>query len=256
FSKVILNNVPLILDSSADIHEKLRQSLYTKFKLKNTLVLPIFLRGKVLAMLGIGNSQHDFVYQKEEIDFLDIFAKQVAISMETDLLMGRIDKLETRDALTDLYNKQFIYSRLQEEIKRAILYQRPCSFVVLDVDNIKKFHDKFGYLDTEAQLKKIALILRDSITEVDRAGRIDDDEFAIVLPEKNKRRAEEIANSIRKKVEQSYMGEVDESRRLTLSGGVSENPLDGVDADGLIAKAKEFLKIAKERGKNHVVGIK
>ncbi|MCM8797171.1 MAG: HAMP domain-containing protein, partial [Candidatus Omnitrophica bacterium] len=49
FSKVILNNVPLILDSSADIHEKLRQSLYTKFKLKNTLVLPIFLRGKVLA---------------------------------------------------------------------------------------------------------------------------------------------------------------------------------------------------------------
>jgi len=35
---------------------------------------------------------------------------------------------------------------------------------------------------------------------------------------------------------------------------VSENPLDGVVADELLAKARGFLKYAKEQGKNRVVG--
>ncbi|MGD0336769.1 MAG: diguanylate cyclase [Candidatus Omnitrophota bacterium] len=256
FAKTIMNNRPLIVDKSKDLSEKLRQLFYAKFKLRNTLVLPIFLRGRVMAMLGIGNTRESFVYQRDEIEFLDIFAKQIAITIENDLLMSKIGKLEIKDALTGLYNRAFINSRLHEEIKRAIIYQRPCAFVVMDVDCIKKFHDKFGYLETETQLKKIAVILRDSISEVDRVGRIGDDEFGIILPEKNKRQAQEIAEDIRKKVEYTYSEEADPDKKLTLSGGVSENPLDGVEADELISKATELLRTAKEMGRNRVVGIK
>ena len=73
------------------------------------------------------------------------------------------------------------------------------------------------------------------------------------LPEKNKRQAQEIAEQIRKKIEVIYNQEEDGAKKITLSAGVSENPLDGVDALQLINKAQELLHKAKLSGKNRVV---
>ena len=95
-------------------------------------------------------------------------------------------------------------------------------------------------------------MVRDSITEVDRAGRTDDDEFSLILPERNKRQALEIAEEIRKKVQSAFCKDRNSNSCLTFSAGVSENPLDGVEAGQLIAKAKEMLKKAKSNGKNQV----
>jgi len=101
-------------------------------------------------------------------------------------------------------------------------------------------------------LKKVAGLIRDSVTEIDRVGRIGDNEFAIVLPEKNKRQAQVIAESIRKKIEFIFSEEEDSEKRLTASGGVSENPLDGIAADELMAKAKEAVSLTKQQGKNRI----
>jgi diguanylate cyclase (GGDEF)-like protein len=84
-------------------------------------------------------------------------------------------------------------------------------------------------------------------------ARIGDNEFAIVLPEKNKRRAQEVAEDIRKKVESVFSKEQDVNKRLTMSGGVSENPLDGIVAEELFAKARGLLDLAKTEGKNRII---
>jgi len=96
-------------------------------------------------------------------------------------------------------------------------------------------------------------LMRDCITEVDRVGRTDNDEFSLILPEKNKRQAQEVAEEICKKIQSSFCADRDDTRCLTLSAGVSENPLDGVQVEQLITKAKELLKKAKTGGKNRVV---
>ena len=99
--------------------------------MKNCLAMPVFLKSKVKAILGIGNTREDFQYNKDDIELLDIFSKQVAIAIENDIMASRIEKLEIKDALTGRYNQGFINSRLQEEIKRAIAYQRPCALIIL-----------------------------------------------------------------------------------------------------------------------------
>lgn len=253
-NKTININRPLIVDE----HNLPPQgsTFNQRLKLRNTLALPIYLRGRLTAVLGIGNSQESFLYKKEDIDLLDIFAKQIAIAVENDLLMRYVDRLEIKDALTGLYNETFMRSRLQEEIKRAIAYQRPCSFILLDIDNFRKFNEDVGSLQTEATLKRIAALIKDSISEVDRAGRTGDDEFAVLLPEKNKRKSQELAEEIRKKIEFTFSEEENSNKRITVSGGVSENPLDGIEAEELIAKAKELLALAKKQGKNRIVGLK
>jgi diguanylate cyclase (GGDEF)-like protein len=250
--KVINTGGPLILDEDHMPSSKFASNFYEKFKFKNTLAIPIYLRGKIKAILGVGSTKEYFSFKKDDMELLDILAKQIAIAVENDILMHRVEKLEIKDALTGLYNQAFIQNRLEEEIKRAVTYQRPCSFILFDIDNFKKFSQSLGSLASESTLKRIGSLIRDSVTEIDRVGRIGDDEFAIVMPEKNKRQAQGIADVIRRKVEFIFSEEPDLNKKITVSGGVSENPLDGIDAIELMNAAKESLNIAKKQGKNRI----
>jgi len=256
FSRAINTSRPLILDKQSELDKNFVADFYENFRLKNTLAIPVFIRGRVTAILGIGNAREAFMYKKEDVELVDIFAKQIAIAIENDILMNKIEKLEIKDALTGLYNLTFIKGRLQEEIRRAITYRRPCAYINFDVDNFNKYVQSFGSLQAEATLKKIATLMRDSVGEIDRVARSGDDEFAILLPEKNKRQAYEVAEDIRKKIEYSYSEEQDVNKKITVSAGVSENPLDGVEAEELLRVAKDLLGTAKKLGKNRVTAFR
>ncbi len=254
FLGVIGSGETLILDSKSRIAGELKKRFSIKFGLKNTLAIPLFLRGKVCGILGIGNTEEEFSYRNDDVELLDIFVKQLAIALENDLLSHRVEKLEIKDSLTGLYNEAFIRNRLEEEISRAIIYQRPCAFVLLNIDDFNKIEANFGPVYAEATLKKIAYLIRDSVTEIDRVARTVNNEFAIVLPEKNKRQAKVIAEEIRKKIELAFSQEELADKKLTASGGLSENPLDGVTAQELISRARDALLQAKTMGKNHILG--
>jgi diguanylate cyclase (GGDEF)-like protein len=247
-----LNKI-LILDKRNLTLSQLGVDFFTKFQIKNCLAMPIFLRGKVKAVLGVANNRDNFFYTKDDIELLDIFSKQIAIAIENDILAHRVEKLETKDILTGLYNKNFITNRLQEEIKRAIVYQRPCAFVVFDIDNFKSYREKLGLISAEMALKKIAVLVSECITEVDRVGRTGDDEFSLILPERNKRQGKEVAELICKKIQLAFPLDTNSDQGITISAGVAENPLDGVNAEQLTQKAEELLNKAKITGKNRVV---
>jgi len=252
FDKTIATNKEFIMDRDNPQSEILRRALEDKFKTPNSLVVPVYLRGRVMALLGLGNSRANFAYRKDDIELLDIFAKQTALAIENDILIHRVEKLEIKDALTGLYNEAFISNRLQEEIKRAVAFRRPCSFVLINIDNFKKLHQTLTSLQIESILKRVSTLIKEQVSDIDRVGRVGDNEFAIILPEKNKRQAQEMAEVVRAKIEVTFKQENDPDRRLTASGSVSENPLDGTTSEELINKAKEMLNIAKSEGKNRV----
>ena len=172
--------------------------------------------------------------------------------IESDLLSKKTDQLAIKDDLTDLYNKTFIMGRLEEEIRRAIFYQRPCSFVAFNIDNFRKFRDVHGELAAEEALKRMSKIFRDNLTPVGKAARIGGDDFAMLLPEKNKKEAAYIAEELRKKIETTNLLRQGQAS-LTVSCGVGENPIDGATADELFKKAMSAVKEAKSLGKNRVV---
>ena len=253
--KLFKPNEPLVADNSHKVSAEVRKYFYDKMQYKNVLVIPIYIRGNIIGILGIGNNKENFSFVVSDSELLDIFAKQISIAVENDILTHKVEKLEIKDVLTGLYNKNYIFNRLQEEIKRAIAYQRPCAFVLFNIDDFKKFYDSFGSLESEVALKRIASLIKDSVSDIDRVARFSDNEFAILLPEKNKRQAQEAANEIRKKVEFAFSEERDINKRITVSAGISENPLDGITSQELINKTQELLQLAKTEGKNRVFGI-
>jgi len=252
FSKLIDTNQPLTIDKENALSPDIKDAFYKDFKLHSTLAMPVHLKGEIIGILGIGNKDEGTVYMKDDKELLEVFARQISIAIKNDILAQQLKELEIKDALTGLYNEAFIRNRLEEEIKRAIVYRRPCAYILFNIDNFRQFHDNFGLPQADAALKKVASLIRGSVTEIDRVARVEDNEFAVVLPEKNKRQAQEIAEEIRKKINFTFSKEKDANMKLTVSGGISENPLDGINALELITKAKEALNFAKREGKNRI----
>ena len=244
---------PLFLDKGHAILEKINGAFPGELNLRSSLITPVHLKGRLVAIMGIGNTGESEAFEKPCVELMDIVAKQIAIGIENDALSHRIEALEIKDPLTGLYNEAFMRSRLQEEIKRAIVYQRPCSLAVLHIDRFNVYHKKFGLLNSESALKKAGFLVKSLVTDIDRVGRTSDDEFAIILPEKNKRQARDIAENIRKEIEFAFGEEEDQDKKLTLSGGVSENPLDGVNAEDLFAKARDLVELSGKQGGNRIV---
>lgn len=238
-------------DSSAKLPKEVEDFGKT-CNLKNFLAIPIFSDRVMFGLLIVGNRLSDFKYSTEDMDLVNVFAKHITIAIENDILNKRNEELVTRDDLTGLFNKRYTLSRLEEEIKRAIFYQRPVSFLIINVDNFRKFRESRGELAGEEALKRIAKIVKDNTSPVGKAARTGGDEFAMLLPEKNKREASYIAEEVRKKVEAANVLK-EGTANLTVSIGVSENPIDGATSDELFKKAMDAVEQAKTLGRNRVV---
>ncbi|HAH20925.1 MAG TPA: hypothetical protein DCL49_08495, partial [Candidatus Omnitrophica bacterium] len=75
----------------------------------------------------------------------------------------------------------------------------------------------------------------------EKVGRFADYDFAVILPEKNKRQAQKTAEELQKNVETLFQDEPVKDKRLGISVAVVENPLDGVDSNELISIARNLL---------------
>ncbi len=247
--KIASHAEPLMSDAKTSNAPDTKEFKYN-FGVQNLAILPVTARGAVVGLLGIGNSLENFHFSSDELEVVKVFAKQVSIAVENNLLSRRAKELQVKDELTKLYNETFTRQRLEEEIKRAMRYQRPCSFILFDIDD-------FGVLEPSFQsdlLKQFARTLESNVTETDRAARFDRDLFAVILPERNKKEATQLAEGLRQKVEREFAkGGSDRARKITISAGVSENPIDGATAEALFQKAKDALSNAKALGKNRVV---
>ncbi|MDP2921821.1 MAG: diguanylate cyclase [Candidatus Omnitrophota bacterium] len=223
-----------------------------KLGLKNIVDLPVTVAGKSIGILAVGNNEQGFVFAEEEKELLKVFVKQIAISVENDILVRKSRELSVKDDITGLYNENYVKTRLDEEIKRAVVYQRPCGYLLVDIDDFKDFYAANGEAKSFALLKEMGVILKNSVTEIDRVGRLTEDRFAVILPEKNKRQCVNIAEEIRKKIEAGLGKAARGDKKITASIGVSENPIDGSTVAELMEKAEKLARGAKTLGKNRV----
>ncbi len=176
----------------------------------------------------------------------DLTRSLKTISKNAKELLEKVEKLSLKDKLTGLYNSTYIRERLDEEIQRAIHYQRPCSFVYILIQNFDAFALAQGESKAEEALKAVAQVFNNQLREFDRAARIGRGEFVIILPDKNKKKSIEIVEKISQEILALPFGT---EEQLISCAGVSENPIDGVHADGLYIKAQDRMRVAKNEKK-------
>jgi len=193
--------------------------------------------------------------------FLGIVSSLVA-SLKSKLRVAedKIRELALTDELTGLRNRRFAVSRLGEEYKRALRYQRPISCALFDLDFFKKINDTYGHDCGDEVLKAVADAALTHCRNADIIARYGGEEFLLVMPETDKEGACFVAERIRKAIESLSVETVAcHEIRLTASLGVAcVLPLTGMADDiscaveKLIKDADTALYRAKNNGRNRV----
>ncbi len=163
------------------------------------------------------------------------------------------------DALTGLYNKKYLYETLINEVENYKRTSINISLIIMDIDNFKKINDTYGHLAGDEVLKRLALIVKNSIRGQDIPCRFGGEEFIVILPGTNLYNATFVGERIRKKMEEQDFSNIGINRKITISLGLAElddlitsNPIEDIDPDFLIEKADEALYYSKKHGKNQL----
>lgn len=250
--KTILKQNVYIIDKNTAINDEIAD-FKNLLLMSNAVLAPITSKGNVFGVLIAANEEADYEVSIQEKELFYLIAKQIAIAVNNDLLARELEKLEVTDHLTGLFNNTFTRKRLNEEIKRSASLQKPCSFVLFTIDKFDEFTKAFGHIAAENILIRIASIFKESVAATDKAARFGDHEFALILPGRNKRESILVADEIRKGIEKVFSREEDPRRKLTCTGAITENPIDGVTADELILRGSVILSETIQKGGNRIV---
>lgn len=187
---------------------------------------------------------------------LEMFANQAALAINNGLIFQNVLDRAQRDSLTRLYNHGHFQDALRNEIERSSRYNNPVSLILLDIDHFKKFNDTWGHQTGDMVLKQTALLLSALVRVTDLPARYGGEEFALLLPQTEYEHAVELAERLRIGVERKVVvtGPNGEKIGVTASFGVSSFPRNAADAHDLVMCADAALYVAKDRGRNCVVG--
>lgn len=156
------------------------------------------------------------------------------------------------DSLTGVFSRAYLYTRLNEEIKRATRYESAFSILLLDLDYFKSINDAFGHLKGDQVLIEFVHFLRAEVRNSDLLFRYGGDEFVILMPYTPKNKALLLAERLLEKIRQVHFGEK-KSLNLTMSCGIATFPQDGNTAEDLFEVADQHHYLAKRYGRDCVV---
>ena len=182
---------------------------------------------------------------------------------ELEKEVARLKKLAYKDELTALYNRhgfkkesaKFIdevKGYLENPSRREDFLVKSFSLAIFDIDNFKKINDTFGHQAGDAILKLFSKIIKERVREIDMVARWGGEEIIVGLVGSDENHAYEIADDIRKKIEETTVDWEGKTIKSTVSGGVASFA-ETKDFNGLFKKSDEALYRAKQTGKNKIV---
>jgi diguanylate cyclase (GGDEF)-like protein len=118
---------------------------------------------------------------------------------EATLRRARDDAIvaATTDSLTELYNRRFMFGRLQEVLTDVCASGRPVCVGLLDLDYFKRINDTHGHGAGDGVLKQFAVLFRKNLRLSDLTGRIGGEEFLVILPDTQMRDASVVLDRLR-----------------------------------------------------------
>jgi diguanylate cyclase (GGDEF)-like protein len=214
----------------------------------SVIACPILVDESAAGVLRL-DSPHPRVYTQDDLRFLDILLDLVDTAIANTRLFAQTQELAMTDGLTGVLRRQPLLDHLTREVARANRTRESLSLLMLDLDDFKRYNDTFGHPAGDLVLKAVADVLRSTMPPNGIAGRYGGEEFAVILPKSSREQGAQIAERIRKLVEEASPAT---GRSMTVSLGLAEFPDDAQAELELIRLADQRLYQAKRSGKNQV----
>ncbi len=225
---------------------------------ETSLCVPLMAQGESLGVLFLqsppgpdgSSSQLSEATQR----MAGMVAEHLALTLSNIKLRETLQGQSIRDPLTSLYNRRYMESSLDRDLRRAARGQDSVGLMLIDLDHFKRFNDTHGHDAGDQLLRELGAVLLQQFRGEDIACRYGGEEFTVILPsaspEDTRRRAEQLREAVAA-IRIEHEGHPLEP--VTASIGVAVFPHQGGSAEALLAAADAALYRAKAAGRNCVV---
>ena len=160
----------------------------------------------------------------------------------------KLINLARHDPLTGCKNRRELQTDLDQYHNQFNRNGSTCTLLILDLDHFKSVNDEYGHSAGDTALINLVKVIQSTINTPDNLYRFGGEEFVLLLPGINNSSAAEVANQLRKKIEQTT---IIGTRAITISCGIAKLQRNET-IDQWIKRADSMLYQAKINGRNRV----
>jgi diguanylate cyclase (GGDEF)-like protein/PAS domain S-box-containing protein len=190
------------------------------------------------------------------IGFMFDISERKKSEQELVRLHRELEELSFKDDLTDIPNRRMFNTVMEREWARARREHQPLSLILMDIDYFKQYNDRYGHLQGDECLKRVAQALSAAaIRSTDFVARFGGEEFVLVLPNTDAKSVAILAEKCLALVRELQIphDKSEVSRVLTVSLGVGTMvPSLDVEPIEFIERVDRLLYRAKQNGRNRI----
>jgi len=212
--------------------------------------VPLIFKNKIIGMLTLdGNKPQSFT--PSQFPVVTAFADQVATALQNMRLFSQVERQAITDPLTGLYNRRYFSTMAHIEIERSVRYGHALSIMMYDIDHFKQVNDTYGHDVGDEVLKELANRSHACLRQLDLLCRYGGEEFIALLPETTSHEAYEVAERLRRSVQDHPFSTSIGPLSITISLGVAGlDQASEASLDGLVKHADQAMYLAKDSGRN------
>lgn len=155
----------------------------------------------------------------------------------------------TRDGLTGFLNRFAGFEVLRNDMALAEREKLPLTVAFIDIDGLKEVNDKYGHDDGDLLIQTISISLGKYVREADSLVRIGGDEFVLILPNCEIKKANDILSRSLAWLE-NYNAESKSEWTANFSYGLAKYvPESGMTADEIVQMADQKMYLHKKSKK-------
>ncbi|WP_321530268.1 EAL domain-containing protein [uncultured Desulfuromonas sp.] len=165
---------------------------------------------------------------------------------------ARLDQLTNFDQLTGLAHRSNFMERAEQVTLMAKRERKNTAFLIINIDRFKLINDALGSAIGDEVLKAVSQRLLHQVREVDVVGRLNGDEFVIMLVNVE---SADIVHNLAVKITQALTPVIVVNGHelfLTTSTGIALYPQDGDTPEELLKQAEIALLSVKSTGRNSI----
>ncbi|MDI1298664.1 GGDEF domain-containing protein [Methylotenera sp.] len=194
--------------------------------------------------------------QQSQSAFTDTQKKVEEAERKINELTTKLDYISEvahEDFLTGALNRRGLDEAIEREFERADRHSTALSLAMIDIDHFKKINDTMGHSTGDVALAHLAKVVKSILRSTDVLARYGGEEFVILLPGSKQEDAVNVITGVQRDLTKNFFMHNSERVLITFSAGVSERmPGEGIDA--VLPRADAALYLAKQSGRNRVVG--
>jgi diguanylate cyclase (GGDEF)-like protein len=274
FRYVVRTGKPLLLADAMHDDRFARDPYFAGCAQCSLLVVPISIQGEPSAMLLLENRLGRDAFSAARLDAVLLIAGQLSVSLKNAMLYAslerkvaqrtealesanqRLAELSRTDALTGLLNRRGFDEGLAAACRYAVRRKWSVGLAMIDIDEFKKYNDRYGHPAGDACLRRLGATLRDGVRpSSDLAGRYGGEEFVLAFPDTDLAGVYAATERLRAAVAELGLPHEDSAHGVvTVSIGITAFvPSNETDVGRHLEAADVALYEAKRAGQNLVV---